>query len=178
MGKHKQFDINILGLSNDTHNYEWEVKNTFFEALDEPIVEKGNLKAIAELQKSERMIIVNLSISGIVELVCDRSLENFDYQLDVKSTTYFKYAEEYAEINEEVINIPFNLDKLNLAQLIYENIGINIPIKKLHPKFTLSELEEDDSEDVRLVYGDKDSAEESEEEKIDPRWSALKNLKN
>ena len=100
MGKHKQFDINILGLSNDTHNYEWEVKNTFFEALDEPIVEKGNLKAIAELQKSERMIIVNLSISGIVELVCDRSLENFDYQLDVKSTTYFKYAEEYAEINE------------------------------------------------------------------------------
>lgn len=175
MSKHKQFDINILGLSNLTHDYEWTIDNSFFEALEEPLIEKGNLHVKATLTKSERMVVVDLDITGNVELVCDRSLEDFKHLLAIKSTTYFKYADEYAEISEEIINIPHNLDKLNLAQLIYENIGVNIPIKKLHPKFDLSEQESDD-EEITLVYGNKEPSENTEE--IDPRWSALKNLKN
>ena len=176
MNKHKQFDINILGLSNTTHDYEWTINNSFFEALEEPLIEKGDLKVKAVLTKSERMIVVDLAITGTVELVCDRSLEPFNHTINIKSTTYFKYADEYVEINEEVINIPHNLDILNLAQLIYENIGVNIPIKKLHPKFDLSELEENDDEEIVFVYGDKEPSKKVED--IDPRWSALKNLKN
>ena len=171
----KQFDINILSLSDGNYHYDFDIDNTFFEALEESLIEKGNLKAEVELVRSERMIIAHLTINGKVELVCDRSLDEFDHPIEIKNTIYFKFAEQYEEISEEVIHIPFNQEKLNLAQIIYELIGITIPFKKLHPKFDLSEDEESEDEGF-LVYEDENEENESNNE-IDPRWAALKNLK-
>jgi uncharacterized protein len=80
-----------------------------------------------------------------------------------------------------VIIIPRDIQKLNLAQYIYEFIGLSIPMKKLHPKFQ-DEEDEDDENETKLVYrsedGKKDNKENEEGDGIDPRWNALKDLKN
>lgn len=176
----KLYYINILSLSNGDHCYNWDIDNTFFEALEEPIVEKGLLKVHVDLVKSERMIVTNFHIVGEVELVCDRSLEIFNFPIDTKNSIYFKYSDEYKEVSDDVIHIPQHHDRLNLAQLIYELIGLQIPIKKLHPKFSEEEIDDEDSEETMFVYSNSPSVEdeEVEEEKVDPRWAALKKLKN
>lgn len=170
----KQYDINNSSLNIGKHEFNWLIDNTFFEALDEPIINKGNLKVVATMDKSETMIKIDLAISGEITLVCDRSVEEFNYPLNIETRHFFKFAENFEEVDEEITTIPFNAEKFNVYQLIYETIGINVPMKKLHPKFQ----DEIDDEEITLVYSDEDKEEKTvQEDQIDPRWAALEKLK-
>ena len=168
----KLFNINNSSLNIGNHEFDWDIDNTFFEALTEPIINKGQLKVVAKVQKSEHMVLVDLIISGNVTLECDRSLEEFLFPLETETRHFFKFASEFEELSEDVTNIPFNTEKINIAQLIYETIGIAVPMKKLHPKFQDDETDEE----IELVYSNE--VEETEaEDQVDPRWEALKKLK-
>src|SRR5690606_32448130 len=122
-------------------------------------------------------------IEGTGELVCDRSLEVFDYPLKAVERVLYKYGSEEQEINEEIYIITRDTPKLRLSQLIYEFILLAIPDKKIHPDYR-EEIDEEDFEDEgQLVYlSDEDSNDEDDqsldtEENTDPRWEILKNLK-
>ncbi|HRX00449.1 MAG TPA: YceD family protein, partial [Cyclobacteriaceae bacterium] len=59
-----------------------------------------------------------------------------------------------------------------LGQLVYEFIGLAIPMKKLHPRFQ----EEDETEEGKMVYSSS-TDEEQKEEEVNPMWDKLKKLK-
>jgi uncharacterized protein len=180
----KEFDVEIFRLSEGKQTFDYELKDSFFKLFEDSFLEKGNLKAHVILDKSERMILSEFIIKGSLELTCDRSLEPFDYEIDTNQNLIFKFGDEFMEVSEDVIIIPRDLQKLNLAQYIYEFIGLSVPMKKLHPKFQNEEEEADEEDDseTKLVYrsedANKDKKQSDEEEAIDPRWNALKNLKN
>ncbi|MTI33599.1 YceD family protein [Xanthovirga aplysinae] len=181
-----KFDINIFSLSNGKHEYTFEIDQAFFQLFEYSQVEKGNLKANIELDKSETLINVFFSINGTVELICDRSLEPFDYPIETENRIIFKYGQEAEEINEEMVIIPYGAQQLNVAQYLYELISVAIPMKKLHPDFEEEEFKDDEDLEV-LVYTSEEPEEESsadkslesnKEEEVDPRWKALQQIKN
>jgi len=179
MKARKKYDIHIYKLSNGSHEYEFEIGGEFFEMFDGDLVSKGQLNAVVTLNKTDSMIQVDFNIQGSIELECDRSLEEFDFPINVERSMIYKYGDEGKELSEDVYVIEKNTQTLNVADIIFEFIGLEIPMKKLHPKFQDEENEDDDSEG-RMIYtseSDEDSTEQ-EEENVDPRWEALKNLKN
>jgi uncharacterized metal-binding protein YceD (DUF177 family) len=120
-------------------------------------------------------------INGTVELICDRSLEPYDFEIESHENLVFKFGDEFEEVSEDVIIIPRDLQKLNLAQYLYEFIGLSVPMKKVHPKYQEEEEEEDDEAETKLIYrseDDKKATKEGNEGEVDPRWNALKDLKN
>ncbi len=176
----KNFYIDIFKLSNSKHEYEFEVDNSFFESFDYSTVEKGNAKVKVLMNKSETMINMNFQIEGSVELICDRSLEEFDYPISVNENIIFKFGEVEVALDDDIVIITKNTQRINVAQYIYEFIVVAVPMKKLHPRFE----EEDASDDtnLKLVYssdqGDEADEDEKPDEDIDPIWSKLKNLNN
>jgi len=62
---------------------------------------------------------------------------------------------------------------INVGHFIYETIALQIPLKKLHP----DEIEEDEEHNDYVYIDDAEEEIEQDEENIDPRWAALKNLK-
>lgn len=174
----RTFDIDIVSLSNAKHYYDYTLDSTFFENFEDSLLDKGELKANVTLDKSETMIQVTISVAGWVELTCDRSLEPFEYQINTTDQVIFKYGKEYAEISDEIVTIPFETQKLNLSQFIYEFIGLAVPMKKLHPKF-VREDEEENEEETLLIYSTPVDLGEDElkDEEIDPRWDILNKLK-
>jgi uncharacterized metal-binding protein YceD (DUF177 family) len=70
-------------------------------------------------------------------------------------------------------------DSLELGQYIYEFIALEIPMKRLHPRYA-GEPEDDDAEG-RIIYSSGDPSTENDSdtnnEDIDPRWEQLKKLK-
>ncbi len=175
----RTFDIDIVSLSNTKHYYDYTLDSTFFENFEDSLLEKGQLKAKVMLNKSETMIQASIAIEGWVELICDRSLDPFEYQISTNDQIIFKYGKEYAEISEEIITIPFETQKLNLSQFIYEFIGLAVPMKKLHPKFIKEGEEENDEEETLLIYSTPIDLDEDElkDDEIDPRWDILNKLK-
>jgi uncharacterized metal-binding protein YceD (DUF177 family) len=172
----KEFDIPIFGLSNKTHHYQFEVMPAFFTNFAKSPVQNAHLKANVKLEKSERMIVLELQANGKVQLICDRSLDEFDYPLDIQEKIYYKYGEEEKEISEELYMIKPATTAINVAQLIYESVCLSIPMKKLHPRF------QEESNEIRnneiLVYTTRLEDENTTEDNIDPRWEALKKLKS
>lgn len=185
MKTRRQFDIDIIKLSNSVHDYEFDLDSSFFEDFEDSFLHKGTLKVHVSLDKSSTLIKAGFDIEGVVELICDRSLEPFDENISVHESLIFKYGAEFSELTEEIITIPRDLPTLNVAQYIYEFIGLAVPMKKLHPKFrTEEENEEEDESEGILIYTTRTAEEADDEpepdtdnEPKDPRWEILNNLK-
>lgn len=181
--------------------HEFDGDDNFFVALEQDLIEKGHFKATVTLDKSEVMIQLLYHIVGSVELTCDRSLDTFDFPIDITQRLILKFSDHTEEITDELILIDRNTQYINVAQDIYEFIGLQIPMKKLHPRFVIEEQsfnevedDEDFEEDEEFIWEDEgeivystatDEGEEEDEEKveekepeIDPRWAILKKLNN
>lgn len=167
------YSVNIIGLSNKIHPFEYEIGDHFFGHYGTDLVSKGSFKANVSLNKHETFIEVNFDIIGEARLVCDRSLEEFSYPIEINKKVVFKYGDEEKEISDEIIIIPREMERLELGQYMYEFIGLAIPMKKLHPRFN----EEDDDSTGKIIYSSSDQ-EKIDDEATDPRWEALKNLKS
>lgn len=181
-----KYKIDIFKLENKLHTFEFEGGNEFFAELEQELVEKGQFKATITLDKSETMIQMKYHIVGNVELTCDRSLELFDFPIDTVEKLILKFGDHNEELSDELYLIDRNTQQLNIAHDLFEFIGLEIPMKKLHPRFLGDVDEDDDFEDEEgiLVYstgGDEEDEpaddEPIDEDSIDPRWAALKNLK-
>lgn len=165
-----KFQIDIFKLKNSKHDYEFEFDSNFFAEFEGTTVEEGHGNVFATVDKTESLIKLTIKINGVVKLKCDRSLDDFDFPLVTNKSILFKYGEEEKEIDDEIIMITRSTQRINLAQYIYEFVGIEIPMKKLHPRYT-NETDEDE-----LVYTD-EAENEEKENAADPRWAALEKLK-
>lgn len=193
------FKIDIFRLENKQYLHEFEGNNDFFEALDQELIQKGNFKATVVLNKNETMIQMMYNITGSVELTCDRSLDLFDFPVDITQKMILKFSDHNEEITEELVLIDRNTQYINVAQDIFDFIGLQIPIKKLHPRFIKDEvtyeslmkkfedeyeeedIDEDDlDDDDDLDFGDDDddnfeSNDEESEDEGEIVYSTIKN---
>lgn len=177
----KQFVVGLTSLSNKEHVFEFKVESSFFKNFENSPVEAGELDVKVILDKQERLIQCIFKINGTVELICDRSLEEFNYPIEKEDKIIFRYADNYEELSEDLINIPQGQIELDLAPFIYELIAIAVPMKKLHPKYEEELSEEDDEENIEFVYSSgevKNEDDKKDDDDIDPRWKDLLNLKN
>jgi uncharacterized metal-binding protein YceD (DUF177 family) len=69
-----------------------------------------------------------------------------------------------------VITIPQQDHSFNISQLVYESVVLSIPMKKVTPNLSEEDLE------VLEKFSPKEI--EEKEEELDPRWEALKKLRN
>jgi len=169
MKNSRRYKIDIFGLSNDTHSFEFEYDKAFFSEFEHSLISEGKGSCTIDLVKSDSMLDLNLKIEGTVELVCDRSLEKFNFPISIDQEVIYKYGDEDQELSENVFVITKDRQEINISDFLYECISLEIPMKKLHPKF------KDDSEDDELIYSSVED--EDKEAKVDPRWEALKKLK-
>lgn len=176
-----KYGIEIFKLSNAKHEYDFEVDKSFFDQFENSPVSEGNVSVHLFLDKRETLIEAKFEFRGSVELTCDRSLDLFDFSIDIDGKLIYKFGEEEMEVDDEIIIITRNTQRINIAQFIYESIVLGIPYKKLHPMYHEEEDEDDDS-NGRIIYQDEISNDLNEEDQdndnIDPRWDKLKNLKN
>jgi len=119
-------------------------------------------------------IKVNFDMNAVVILTCDRSLDTFDFNIVQQYEVIFKAekVEEQAGDMGAVRNINFSTNSIDLETDVRDTILLNLPIKKLHPRF-LDEC----GEPKELIY-EKYGSLSKDDETIDPRWEALKELKN
>jgi len=172
------YSVNIVGLSNKVHHFDFEIGNDFFEAFGTELLSEGKLKAEVALDKRETFIEATFMINGSVKLICDRSLEPFDHPIRTKRKLVFKYGDANEELSDEIVMIHRDADSLELGHYIFEFIALEVPMKKLHPRFKDEEAEDDNSEG-KIIYSSKRASNDDHADggEIDPRWDILKKLK-
>jgi uncharacterized protein len=169
----KAYRINIAGLTNKVHPFDLEAGSEFFRQYGTDLLQEGSFTIHIDLNKQETFLEVDFKIEGTAKLICDRSLEPFDFPIKTHHRMVFKYGEQDEELTDEIVIINRETVSLDLGQYIYEFIGLAVPMKKLHPKFRDEESNEEEAEG-KIIYS---SADKNKDENIDPRWEQLKKLK-
>ena len=178
MKKDPQFDLPIARLSLKTHHFAFELGRAFFEQFDPQgeFIADGDLQADVALHKTERLITLNFHIVGTVRLTCDRSLDEYDQPLDIDRQLLVRYGDEPKELDDDVLQVTPETLTLDVAQHLYDYIGLALPMKKLHPRYE-HEADDDPDAKTKLIFSTRPPGEKpDDDEPADPRWAALKNL--
>ncbi len=144
----------------------------FFKYFEMDSIQNGAFEAIIEVAKSETMLNLTFEIKGTLNLICDRSLDEFDFPFATYDTIILKLGDHDEELADGIRIINRTSQQINVAQDIYELISLAVPMKKLHPRF----IDTDDTDAEGFVVYSTNIEEQKEEKTVDPRWAALKNL--
>lgn len=171
-----KYNIEFKGLKEGLHQFEFEVNDKFFEHFNESLVKNGDVCVTVELEKRSAFLKLYFTISGWLELTCDRCMEEYQQEIELETELFVKYGDqkEFDE-GDNVIWVLPGEHHLNLAQVIYEYVTLSIPLRNVHPNETgENSCNPEMLERLNIIVH---AEEAEEEEEIDPRWAALKNLK-
>ncbi|MFA5327759.1 MAG: DUF177 domain-containing protein [Prolixibacteraceae bacterium] len=171
MSSQSFYNIAFKGLSQGKHIFDYRIDNKFFSEFGGGVVDEGDVNVRVTLEKQSSLMILWFDVEGTVHVQCDRCLEMYDQPIKGLERIFVKFGEkEYTE-GDDVIWVSVNDYQLNLAQLIYEFIGLAIPIKKVHPDDENGKTTCDPAMIEKL-----DKYIVREEDHSNPVWNELKKL--
>ena len=177
MRKLAAFTIPFVGLKQGAHQFEFQIKNEFFEHFEYDEFNDSNVKVDLLLQKKSTMMELTFTATGSVNVNCDITNESYDQPIESQLHLVIKFGQEFNDENEELLILPHGEYEVNVQQYIYELVVLAVPLKRVHPGVEDGTLESE----VLTKLAELSPKEEKEivnEEEIDPRWNKLKSLLN
>ncbi len=175
MDRFRNYDIAFSGLKTGKHDFKFEINQEFFDLFEtEREFFNPEINVDVLLDKHTTFLEFYINVSGTVQLICDISNDEFSENISNDLKVLVKFGEEYDDSNEDIITIPHKDSEFNIANLIYEAVVLSIPMKKLAP----SVRDNDEYQKLLDQYSPQITEEDEEEQSIDPRWAALKKLKD
>jgi uncharacterized metal-binding protein YceD (DUF177 family) len=172
MKKLKDYNISFIGLKDGGHQFEYEIKNSFFELFDYTEFNDANIKVTVDLVKKPNMLELHFKALGNIGVNCDVSNEPFQENIGSTMNLVVKFGDALDNDNEEILIVPHNTYELNIGHYIYEMLILATPSKRVHPGVLDGTLKSDVLDKLREL--EPKIVEETEE--IDPRWNKLKGL--
>jgi uncharacterized metal-binding protein YceD (DUF177 family) len=177
-------------MQQDVQIHEYLLDNMFFTNIDSEDIQKGKINTRLTISKKGGVFDLSFTFNGVVIIPCDRCLDDMDLPIETSAHLIVKLGKDYSEESDEIVVIPETEGIINLAWFLYEFIALAIPIKHVHApgkcnkqmttklKKHLTKSDDDQSfgsdEIDDVIITDED---QYEEEKTDPRWEALRGLK-
>ncbi len=172
----RDYSIAFKGLKEGKHQFHYNIDSLFFQNIESSVIKNGEFEVDIDLIKRSQMLQLDFKINGDVHTICDNCLGDLTIQISHESTIYIKFGIEYDEPSDEIIILPYEENEYNVAQLIYEFIVVSMPLRSVH-----EDLESCDQEMIQRLQSFNYAAQTSlneNNEAIDPRWEALKKLKD
>ena len=114
---------------NKTLFYEF---NEFMEEFDAEIYADLELKSLGQF------VEVSGSAQGKLKLICDRCLEEFDYDLDIEIEETFakqalqdEYSQEFELQRGQFVTDLNGADEIDIYDLLYQSVTLALPNKKV-----------------------------------------------
>ena len=177
------YTLPLKTLSVGEHQYHFTLDNDFFTAVGGQEVSEGLVEVEVQVEKSNLNVDITFFLEGTIQATCNRCLESMPLDIDSEEHLVVKFGESYSEESDELIVISEDEGTLNIAWLLYEFVALSIPIALTHNEGECNEemMEAYHKVVVRSVDNnssddDDDDNEVRENDKVDPRWEALKNI--
>ncbi len=190
MASHK---LPLKSLSIGVQEFNYHLDTAFFNDVEATEVRDANVEATLKVdRKDDEIYQLSFEFSGEITIPCDRCLDDMRLPVDTTYNLTVKEGDEYDDSDDKVLVIPGHWRELDLTPLMRDTVLLTIPIMHTHPdggcnQQMLNRLEQ--MRAVNITDDDQmhDSPESSESETnklssddgdIDPRWAALKKLKD
>ena len=135
MSVNNTYNIDFQGLSLEKHHFEFDINDSLFSLWEESEIKHGKGHAEVTLAKHSSMMELDIKIAAEVAISCDRCLEDFMLQVNFNGHLIVKFTDQAVdeEFDGEVMWLNPKLDRLPLAQYLYESIVLSLPYQRVHP---------------------------------------------
>jgi uncharacterized metal-binding protein YceD (DUF177 family) len=139
MKHNRELEIAHVGLKPGEHHYSFDLDTSFFErfgALDE--FRDAKFEVTLVLDKKTNLYYLKFGVTGSITALCDRCGDDFTLDLweDFDAVVKIVDADMVAIKNEEdseVFHMAHSDNYLDVAQILYENLVLCLPIQRVHP---------------------------------------------
>lgn len=173
------YRIPYVGLKEGQHSFGFDITEKFFEAFDITDIEKAEILVDIDFNKKYSHFELSFDIQGYMFTTCDRCLAQYPQELLDEFKIFVKLTDEIDQESDDPNVIFLNRQEthFDVKQLIYEFIQLSLPLQKVcgeKPGKT-----EYCNKDVlkHINKHEASSFKEEDNNDIDPRWAALKNIK-
>lgn len=170
----EKYIISFGNLDNGEYTIDFNLDKKFFEHFETSEIENANLKAVVSFEKKDLVQVLNINISGTLQVECDRCLDMFDLSVMYEDILYVKYGNTIHNDDDEIIVVPVTENEINIAQYLYEFSVLSLPYKRVHPEDNKGESTCNPEMIKKL---NEISLQESNESENNP-WNDLKKLIN
>lgn len=192
MGKFSEFKVQLRGLSDGEHTFDFHLGRVFFENMENADVRDADLDVRLVVIARAGHYDLNFKISGTIVTLCDRCLDDLVLPIDTSYHVMVEYGDDYNDEADDLLVIPQTDNYLNVAYMVYDTVALAIPIKHVHPMGKCNKqmtallrkhrtrVTNEDSEMENELIEEMDSMPPADDdnEATDPRWDGLRNLKN
>ena len=126
-----EFKIKLGALSNGINSFKFKIKNTFFEEFPLSEVKSADILAKVIIKKENKHFKLQLILEGFIyNMLCDICAE--DLTIEFKATTNAIIQNSTIEFDDDHVLIKTNENSIDLKQIIFESIILNLPKKRKH----------------------------------------------
>jgi uncharacterized metal-binding protein YceD (DUF177 family) len=170
----KEYRINIARLKYGSYSDSFDVDSAFFEHFEQSPIQGGNVQIDIEIFNYETHLDTKFHLKGTVELACDRCQGPYDFDLDTEYRIIYSYDPDLDFEGYELMFIDRKDPYLSLVQEIYDFVNLSVPFRKVPD----SKVHTCPEAVLKLLGLTEDAENVAKAEEIDPRWEALKKLKD
>jgi uncharacterized metal-binding protein YceD (DUF177 family) len=174
VSKRGLYAVRISGIGEGDHHFSFELDQRFFASFNNPELQNGSVQGDVVLQKKQGFLSLHFTLTGEVELECDRCLDPFKAGISDSQAVFVKIGDTPGELEDNVIMIRKDEHEIEVGQLMYEYIVLSLPVQRVHPvdEKGHSACNPEMIKKLRAL-----SVNEAQIEKQgDPRWDALKDI--
>ena len=173
--------LKLKTLPFGTHTVECHLDESFFNLDEQTEVRRADVDVTLQVtRKSENTYHLEIACDGTVTIPCDRCLDDLDLPVEVDySLNVEQMGTELDDSNDELLIVPSDWRELDAAPIVRDTVLLAIPMTHCHENeddCNADMLDLLDSHLAEAVPDDVDD-DQSETTSTDPRWEALKKLK-
>jgi len=179
VGKFSDFKLPLKAMPIGSEEFSYHLNRQFFMDMESSDIHDADLNVHLTVKNRGGMYELKFDIGGKVTLMCDRCLDDLEYEVETDYHITVKYGDRYNDDSDEMLEIPESDNYLNVAYMLYDTVELAIPLKHVHESgkcnramsAKLQKHRATEEPDVAEEGGD-----ETEGGSIDPRWNELKKL--
>lgn len=171
MEKKNEFLIPVSGLALGSHSYQFEINDGFFAEREYSEIQQGKVVVSLDIDRQETLMVLHFGIEGTVRVACDRCADEFDLPIRDEREFFLKLGTENAQESDDVEVVQAEQADYDISSLVYEFIILAVPMHRVHPEGQCN------PEVMAMLTAEAPVEETQDENEMDPRWAALKDIK-
>lgn len=182
--KVSSYELPLRGLSLGSQEFEYHLDDAFFAATEATDVLSANVDVrLTVTNHGGGILDLTFTFAGEIGITCDRCLEEMPLAIDTEYAVKVSPGDAYDDSGDDVIVVPATWPALDVTALVRDTVLLCIPVMHHHEEggcnAEMTRLLEAHSgavadDEATNAAGDEDG----ENGAVDPRWSALRKLKD
>jgi uncharacterized metal-binding protein YceD (DUF177 family) len=171
----RKYAIHVGSMKYGPREEQLSIDQEFFDHFEDSPAKDGDISVKLDMFRYETHIDVKFILEGNLQLNCDRCLEPYAFPIESEHRIIYSFDKELNFKGYEVMYADPYANYLSLVQELYDFISIAIPLRRVPDE----SIHQCDPQVTAFILTEESGGSTKEEEKeIDPRWEALKKLKD